>query len=56
MLNLTPEEQQIVQKLLLSDVVKYAIGAENWNLTEEEENKLWTIIERLEKLVGKDDK
>jgi hypothetical protein len=47
--NLTAEEQAIVRKLLLSDVVKWALGAENWDLTEAEEEKLWSLIERLRK-------
>ena len=46
-LELSAEEQTIVRKLLVSDVVKWALGAENWDLTEAEENKLLTIINRL---------
>jgi hypothetical protein len=32
--------------------VQLAIGAENWSLTLEEENILWTIIRRLEQEEG----
>jgi hypothetical protein len=47
MMNLTLEEDRIVHKLLLTDIIKLELGAENWDLTEEEEEKLWTLIERL---------
>jgi hypothetical protein len=47
MMNLTLEEDRIVHKLLLTDIIKWELGAENWDLTEEEEEKLWALIERL---------
>jgi hypothetical protein len=47
MLKLTPKEEAIIRKVLLSDAIKYLIGAENWDLTVSEEKKLWAIIERL---------
>ena len=47
-MDLTAEEEAVVRKVLLSDVVKWALGAENWDLTEAEEKKLWAVIERLQ--------
>lgn len=49
MLNLTPDEEQAVALVLRSSVVQNAIGAEEWDLTEDEENLLWGVINRLEK-------
>jgi hypothetical protein len=50
MSNLTPDEWRIVRAVLLSDVVKWALGAENWDLSEADEEKLWALIERLKVL------
>jgi hypothetical protein len=45
--DLTPDEWRIVRAVLLSDVVRLEIGAENWDLSEADETKLWTLIEKL---------
>jgi hypothetical protein len=42
------EEMGVVVKVLTSETVQNIIGAEEWDLTEEEETLLWKIIERLE--------
>lgn len=46
--NLTPEQQEVVRKALMSNVVKMEMGAENWDLTEAEEMLLWEVIDRLD--------
>jgi hypothetical protein len=51
-MTLSDAEAAVVRKVLLSDHVQLAIGAENWSLTLEEENILWTIIRRLEQEEG----
>ncbi|QIG68756.1 hypothetical protein EVB68_019 [Rhizobium phage RHph_Y2_6] len=43
-MNWTPEQIEIIKKVLKSDVIKLAIGADEWDLSEEEEEKLWEII------------
>lgn len=45
--NLTDEQKEVIAKVLKSDVIRLAIGAEEWDLTEEEEEILWTIINQL---------
>jgi hypothetical protein len=45
---LTPEEQAVVRKVLLSTQVQNEIGAENWTLTETEEMTLWDVIHKLD--------
>lgn len=37
----------VVRKVLLSDAVQNLIGAEEWDLTEEEEMTLWEIIHNI---------
>ena len=46
---LTDVEKDAIAALLLTDIVRLEIGAENWNLTEEQENALWSVIDRLVK-------
>ena len=45
---MTPEEMEIVKKVLTSNAVQLLIGAEEWDLTDDEETKLWEIIEKIE--------
>lgn len=45
--DLTDEEKGVIEKVLTSDVVKLAIGAEEWDLTEDEEMILWNVIDKL---------
>jgi len=42
---LQPNEQEILCKVLRSSAFQALIGAEEWNLTEQEEEILWDIIE-----------
>jgi hypothetical protein len=42
------EEMEVIVKVLTSDTVQNIIGAEEWDLTEEEEMLLWKIIKRME--------
>ena len=44
---LTDEEIELVKRVLSTTVVQNEIGAENWDLTEEEEMKLWDLIHKL---------
>lgn len=44
---LTKEEQQALINLLKSSVIANEMGAENWDLSEEEETHIWAIIKRL---------
>jgi hypothetical protein len=41
---LSDEDALILRKVIKSDVVQNEIGAENWDLTEAEEMRLWGII------------
>lgn len=43
-MNMTEEQLRVALKALRSDAVKLLIGAEEWDLTEEEEMILWSII------------
>lgn len=45
-MKLTPEEQEVVRKVLASKALQYLIGAEEWDLSEEDEETLWVIIRR----------
>jgi hypothetical protein len=45
---LTIEEKAAVEKALLSQALQNLIGAEEWDLSEEEENHLWTAISKVE--------
>ena len=45
--NLTTEEKEVMKKVLLSTPLQNLLGAEEWDLTEPEEEILWSIIERL---------
>lgn len=45
---LTPEEIAALKKALLSDAIRYLIGAEEWDLTEKEEQHLWNAIHKME--------
>ncbi|QIG76544.1 hypothetical protein EVC27_019 [Rhizobium phage RHph_I1_6] len=47
-MNWTPEQIEIIKKVLKSDVIRLAMGADEWDLTEEEEEKLWEIINALD--------
>ena len=38
----------VIRKVLLSDAIQNLIGAEEWDLTEEEEMTLWEIIRKIE--------
>lgn len=40
-------EQQIIEKVLLSDAVKLLIGSDEWDLNEDEEIVLWKIINQI---------
>ena len=44
---LTDDEKAILQKVILSDAVQQLIGAEEWDLTEDEEMALWGLIARV---------
>jgi hypothetical protein len=46
-LPLSRHEEDVVRKVLLSTQVQNLIGAEEWVLTEKEENTLWEIINRI---------
>jgi len=46
--DLTDDEMEAVRKVLLSRTLQMLIGAEEWDLTEEEEIHLWGAIRRLE--------
>lgn len=46
--NLTDEEQNIVARVLVSSPVIMTVGAEEWDLTEEEEDVLNSIIVRIQ--------
>lgn len=48
----TEAEVEALRNLLLSEEVQNLMGAEEWNLTEEEEMLLWDIIRREEKRGG----
>ena len=43
---LTEEEVKALIRLIHTDEVQLEMGAENWDLTENEENTLWDLIER----------
>lgn len=45
-MELSAEEVAIIKKVLASKVLQYLIGAEEWDLTEAEEMRLWEIIKR----------
>ena len=47
MTDLTPEELAVIRKVLLSDALKNLIGGEDWDLTEQEEQLLWDVIDRI---------
>lgn len=42
--NLNPEQVSVLKSVLLTDTLQYLIGAEEWDLTEDEEMILWDII------------
>lgn len=44
---LSPEQQRVLILVLKSPAFQNLIGAEEWKLTEAEEEVLWTIIESL---------
>lgn len=46
---LTEEELEVLRKVILSHEVQLLIGAEEWDLTENEEMILWEIINKVEK-------
>lgn len=48
MITLTPEEFEVVAKVLQSTVVQNLIGGEEWDLTEEDEGVLWDVIRKIE--------
>jgi hypothetical protein len=39
---------EVVKKVLLSEPLQLLIGAEEWDLTEDEEILLWSLIRHLE--------
>lgn len=43
---LNVQESHVIRKVLASPVFQYLIGAEEWDLTEDDEACLWTIINR----------
>lgn len=45
--NLTTDEKQAIAALLRTSIVQNEMGAENWDLTEEQEELLWGVIDRL---------
>lgn len=50
--SLDEEDHKVLAKVLASDEVQNEIGAENWNLSEEDEERLWKIIERYKDSYG----
>jgi hypothetical protein len=46
MLNLDEDETAIIRKILASAALQNLIGAEEWDLSEAEEERLWIIIRR----------
>lgn len=44
MVTLNDEHARVLRRLIDTDQVQLEIGAENWDLTEAEENTLWEII------------
>lgn len=45
---LTPEEIDAIKQALISDAFKNLIGAEEWDLSEADENLLWDAIKKIE--------
>ncbi len=43
------EELRVLKKALTSRTFKNIFGGEEWELTEDEEGTLWTIVDELEK-------
>ena len=43
---LSTDDAHVIRKVLASSVLRNAIGAEEWDLTEDEEMRLWKIINR----------
>lgn len=43
-MDLTPQQEEVLRKVLRSQAFQMLIGAEEWPLTEEEEVILWEII------------
>lgn len=48
MLPLTPEEERVLEEVLKSQALQNLIGAEQWDLSEEDEKILWRIIRKVE--------
>jgi len=44
----TPEEKQVIAKVLRSRALQLLIGAEEWNLTEQDEEILWELVKLAE--------
>lgn len=45
-MKLSDQEASVIRKVLASTVLQNLIGAEEWELTEEEEMLLWELINR----------
>lgn len=45
---MTRKEARVIERLLQQRVLQDEIGAENWDLAEDEETVLWEIIKRIE--------
>jgi len=46
MVNFTESESKALIKLIHTDEVQFEMGAENWDLTEDEELTIWALIKR----------
>lgn len=46
-LTLTPQRMAILKVVITSSAVEDLIGAERWDLTEDEEDELWLMIKEL---------
>lgn len=44
---MTPEEQALLLKIFNSVAFQNLIGSEEWDLTEDEENRLWYLIRKM---------
>lgn len=49
---LDEEDHKVLAKILDSGVFQDEIGAENWDLSEEDEGRLWIIIDRYKEIYG----
>ena len=49
-MHLTVEQEDVLEKILLDPAFQRLIGAEEWDLTEPEEETLWEIINMAKEL------